>query len=300
MNVLRIIDELEQLVENSKGGFMGKRVINEEEFFTKIQQLRSALPKSMKEAEDLMRKAEAVVKSAQTEADRLIDTAEREAERIVTEARTRTDRALADSKSLADRTVGEAKTHADRLLLDAQTRSEKTVGDARGLSERTTTEANLRAEKTIGDAKGLAERTINDAAERADKTINDATAKATALVEDAQARAAHIETEARRQSDEMVAEHSVTLRSHEEADAHMDAATRDAEALRDHADKYAIDVLDKVGGVLEKLQLSVTQGKSALHPVKDDSDAALANSAANGNGFAGEYTPGQYVGTYRN
>lgn len=295
MNVLRIIDELEQLVENSKGGFMGKRVINEEEFFTKIQQLRSALPKSMKEAEDLMRKAEAVVKSAQTEADRLIDTAEREAERVVTEARTRTDRSLAESKSLAERTVAEAKTHADRSLLDAQTRSEKMVGDARGLADRTVTEANMRAEKTIGDAKGLADRTISDAGERADKAITDASAKAAAMVEDAQTRAAHIETEARRQSDEMVAEHSVTLRAHEEAEAHLGAASRDAEALRDHADKYAIDVLDKVGGVLEKLQISVTQGKSALHPAQDN----FADSA-NGNGFAGEYAPGQYVGTYRN
>ena len=45
---------------------MGKRWVPEEEFFGKIQQLRSALPKSMKEAEDLMKKAEAVVKSAQT------------------------------------------------------------------------------------------------------------------------------------------------------------------------------------------------------------------------------------------
>ncbi len=297
MNVLRIIDELEQLVENSKGGFMGKRVINEEEFFTKIQQLRSALPKSMKEAEDLMRKAEAVVKSAQTEADRLIDTAEREAERVVTEARTRTDRAIAESKSLAERTVAESKTHADRLLLDAQTRSEKMTGDARSFAERTTTDSSAKAEKMVADAKGLAERTISDAGERADKAISDAAAKAAAMVEDAQTRAAHIETEARRQADEMVAEHSVTLRAHEEADAHIGAATNDAEALRDHADKYAIDVLDKVGGVLEKLQLSVTQGKSALHPAQNPyPDGA----STNGNGYAGEYAPGEYVGSFRN
>lgn len=53
MNVLRIIDEIEQLVENGKG-WMGKRVVSEEEFFTQIQRLRAAMPRSLKDAEDMM------------------------------------------------------------------------------------------------------------------------------------------------------------------------------------------------------------------------------------------------------
>lgn len=48
-NPLRLIDEIEQLVENGKG-WMGKRVVNEEEFFTLIQKLRTALPQAMKNA----------------------------------------------------------------------------------------------------------------------------------------------------------------------------------------------------------------------------------------------------------
>ena len=48
-NPLRLIDEIEQLVENGKG-WMGKRVVNEEEFFTLIQKLRAALPQAMKNA----------------------------------------------------------------------------------------------------------------------------------------------------------------------------------------------------------------------------------------------------------
>ena len=51
MNILRIIDEIEQLVENSKN-ILGKRMVEEEAFFAKVQQLRSALPKALKEAED--------------------------------------------------------------------------------------------------------------------------------------------------------------------------------------------------------------------------------------------------------
>ena len=51
MNILRIIDEIEQGVEESKG-VQGKRFAEEEAFYTKIQQLRSALPQAMKDAED--------------------------------------------------------------------------------------------------------------------------------------------------------------------------------------------------------------------------------------------------------
>jgi hypothetical protein len=51
INVLRIIDEIEQLVENGKG-WMGKRMVNEEEFFTQIQRLRAAIPQAVKDAED--------------------------------------------------------------------------------------------------------------------------------------------------------------------------------------------------------------------------------------------------------
>ncbi len=49
MNVLRLVDEIEQLVEESKG-FMGKRLVSEEAFFTKMQQLRAALPQAMQDA----------------------------------------------------------------------------------------------------------------------------------------------------------------------------------------------------------------------------------------------------------
>ena len=39
----RLLDELEQLIENAKGGIFGKRIIDEEEFFVKMTQLRAHL-----------------------------------------------------------------------------------------------------------------------------------------------------------------------------------------------------------------------------------------------------------------
>jgi len=74
MNVLRIIDELEQLVEKSPG-VMGKKLISEVEFFSTIQRLRVQMPRAMKEAEDVLRKADATLADAKIEAERLINEA---------------------------------------------------------------------------------------------------------------------------------------------------------------------------------------------------------------------------------
>jgi cell division septum initiation protein DivIVA len=186
INVLRIIDEIEQLVENGKN-FLGKRVIPEEEFFTKIQQLRSALPKSMKEAEDLMRKAEAIVKSAQTEADRLIDTAEREAEKAINDARSRADRTINESKTHADRILSDAQNRSERMISDAEAKANRTIEDANALSQRTIDEANLRAENIEKDAKISADEMVAEnsitirAQEEAEQKINEATNEAETL-----------------------------------------------------------------------------------------------------------------------
>lgn len=219
INILRIIDELEQLVEEGKG-ILGKRLVPEEDFFSKVQQLRSALPKSMKEAEDLMNKAEAVVKSAQTEADRLINTAERDAEKLVTDARNRSDRAIADAKNQVDRMMNDAEIQINR----------------------STEAANTKAARTTEAADAQAKRTIDEA--------ND--------------RAMHIEENAQKQADALVAENAVTTRAHEEAEAHLDSANSEAEELRRHADDYAFEVLDKISGALDKLNSSVEAGKESL------------------------------------
>ena len=242
INVLRIIDELEQLVEEGKG-ILGKRLVPEEDFFSKVQQLRSALPKSMKEAEDLMKKAEAVVRSAQAEADRLIDTAERDAEKLVADARNRSERA-----------IGEAKNHADRLTNDAQLKANRTVETA-----------DAKAARTIEAADAQAARTIDEA--------ND--------------RAAHIEANAQKLAETLVADNAISKRSQEEADARLDNANAEAEELRRHADDYAFEVLDKISGALDKLNTSVEAGKESLR----------ANSSTYGDDLKDPYAP---AGNYAN
>lgn len=218
-------------------GILGKRLVPEEDFFSKVQQLRSALPKSMKEAEDLMKKAEAVVRSAQAEADRLIDTAERDAEKLVTEARNRSERA-----------IGDAKNQVDRMSTDTQNKADRTIEAA-----------NASAARTVESAEAQAKRTIDEA--------ND--------------RAAHIEANAQKHADALVAEDAISRRSQEEADARLNGATTEAEELRRHADDYAFEVLDKISGALDKLNTSVEAGKESLR----------ANSSTYGEDSKDPYAP---------
>ncbi len=50
MNILRPIDEIEQLAEEGQS-MPGKRLVPEAAFFDKMQQLRAALPQALKDAE---------------------------------------------------------------------------------------------------------------------------------------------------------------------------------------------------------------------------------------------------------
>ena len=212
-------------------------MVPEEDFFAKVQQLRSALPKSMKEAEDLMKKAEAVVKSAQTEADRLIDTAERDAEKLVTDARNRSERAITEAKNQVDRMNNDAQIKIDRANEAIESKSTRMIEAAEAQAKRTIDEANDRA--------------------------------------------MHIEANAQKHADALVAEDAVTKRAQQQADDHLSSANGEAEELRRHADDYAFEVLDKISGALDKLNSSVEAGKESLR----------ANSSTYGDDLKDPYAP---------
>jgi hypothetical protein len=91
--LLLILDEMEQIVENSKG-WMGKRFVSEAEFLPLIQRLRSTLPRARKDAEAALQATgraggPTAVEDAQQEAARIIENAQREAQRIIQDAENR-------------------------------------------------------------------------------------------------------------------------------------------------------------------------------------------------------------------
>ncbi len=128
IDVLRIIDELEVLVQEGKH-VLGKVVINEEEFYIQVTKLKKALPKSLDEAQKITREAERILSGAKNEAGRLMSEAQSESKRMVDDARAESDRVRGDARQHSDRTVEDARREAERIVADAQQHAEQLVSE---------------------------------------------------------------------------------------------------------------------------------------------------------------------------
>jgi cell division septum initiation protein DivIVA len=190
IDVLRIIDELEVLVQEGKH-VLGKVVINEEEFYIQVTKLKKALPKSLDEAQKITREAERILSGAKNEANRLMSDAQSESKRLIDDARSEAERARGDARSHADRIVEDARREAERIVADAQQHAEQ-----------------------------------------------------------------------------LVAEDTIMQRAQDAAIALHEQAQHDAQAMRDHADQYAFEVLDRTSAVLNKLVVGVEAGKDHLRQIQ--------------------------------
>lgn len=140
---MRLIDELEQLVENGKYHVFDKVFIDEQAFFIQTSKLKKALPDDLKKAERVTRDSDRVVSAAQNEAQRMVGEAQSEAQRMVGEAKAEAQRLVGDARAQADRTIQDARSHSDRIIEDARREAERIVADAQQHAEQ------LVAEHTI-------------------------------------------------------------------------------------------------------------------------------------------------------
>jgi len=98
-------------------------VINEDDFLDVIDQMRTAIPKEIKEAERIQREQERVVAQAQEEADRIIKMAQGEADQLVDEheimraAATREQTIIERAQGEAEVLKGEADEYARSVLV---------------------------------------------------------------------------------------------------------------------------------------------------------------------------------------
>lgn len=130
INVLRVIDELEHLVESSKSmPLTHHKIVDEDQFFVLSQRLKSALPEDIKKAEKLARQSEQVVSSATSEAQRMVADAQNEAQHMVSDARSNADRALQEARTRAERIIEDARREAERIVADAQQHAEQLVAE---------------------------------------------------------------------------------------------------------------------------------------------------------------------------
>ncbi len=128
-DINHLIDRLERLLNESwRMPLSAYLVVNEDEFLDIIDQMRTAIPREVKEGEKIQRERERIVAQAEEEAERLLQLAQEDAAKLVEQheiirmadqrARTIIERAQREAEVLK----GEADEYAGQVLvsLDSQ------------------------------------------------------------------------------------------------------------------------------------------------------------------------------------
>jgi hypothetical protein len=129
IDILTLVDRLENAVNHGwRVPFSMKTVIEEDEFFDIIDQLRVSIPEEVKQANDLLSERERVLAAAQDDAERIIREAQAKAERLLDEgeisaaARAEAERIKSQAQREADEFRREADDYALEVLSDLEAR----------------------------------------------------------------------------------------------------------------------------------------------------------------------------------
>lgn len=120
----RLLDELESFAEKSPWYLPNKIVIKDEEFFKITQRIRELMPAELSDARKVLEKRDLILKNAQEEHKRIIETAEKRLEDM-----TREDQVVVAAQSFAQRLVDKARLEAHGVKRDALTYTAELLTD---------------------------------------------------------------------------------------------------------------------------------------------------------------------------
>ncbi len=131
MDILALIEELEVMGEAGERwytrvipGFIGKSVMNAEEFFDLLHRLRSALPEEMNVANQVSRDRERILQEAHEERAKILGASREQAQLLVSN-----DEIAKQAEQRAEQILDEAHVDAQAIRAEAETW-------ARGIVER--------------------------------------------------------------------------------------------------------------------------------------------------------------------
>jgi len=110
----QLIDELESFADKSPWYLQHKIAIPEEDFFRITQRVREILPSELAEARSMLTKRDLILKNAQEEHRRILDSAERRLEDMTSE-----EQVVVIARQQAERIIEAAKRDAESLKRDA-------------------------------------------------------------------------------------------------------------------------------------------------------------------------------------
>lgn len=120
MDTLKVIDQLEIMVEQARPKLLGFVHLDEDHFFQLTAKLRASLPEDVRRAGKLNESTEQVLHEAQTRAEEIVSTAQAQGHRIVDDAHQEAERMLDAARDEARRVSDTAQTHAGRTLTEAK------------------------------------------------------------------------------------------------------------------------------------------------------------------------------------
>ncbi len=175
VDILKLLTELEDLVEHTRRGPMGIMLgFPEDQFHMTVMKIRANLPEEMKRASKLAREQERIVEETRQDAERIKVEARKAAvaefERGSTELARQKEQAIAEARRLqaeamaeSERSRARAEEEAERLLSEAKAMGRDIVEEARSRAAQLVTEheivqrAQVEAQEICRNAEGEAE-----------------------------------------------------------------------------------------------------------------------------------------------
>lgn len=134
MDVLKFIDEIEEIIENSSSIPMtGKVIIDKDTLLEYLDRVRTILPEELRQAKWVSKEKERMLKDAQDEADRIIEEARQQIKRaaseseVVKQANAQAEAIVAQSKMMSKEMKTGATNYADDVLKQLEGNMEKAL-----------------------------------------------------------------------------------------------------------------------------------------------------------------------------
>lgn len=151
MDILRILDDLSQLIENTPSWGPVTWGLNRDEISMQISKVRATLPQELKTAVNTMRESERIIDAAREDSTQMMESARKDAERILAEARKESDRLLEQARLQQERMV-----HESEILKLSKAQSE----EIRNAADRDAMNMRRGAEKYAFDVLGQLEGVV--------------------------------------------------------------------------------------------------------------------------------------------
>ncbi|MFZ5966333.1 MAG: ATPase [Bacillota bacterium] len=116
MNVMRLLDELEDIIENSSSiPFAGKALVDRSEILDMIREIRIQLPDEVKQAQWIKEERQRILIEAQKEAETIIKDAKVHIEEMVEK-----DEITRLAQKRAEEIIGQAQVNAKEIRIGAR------------------------------------------------------------------------------------------------------------------------------------------------------------------------------------